>query len=178
MKNIVQLIIDNGRHCQIAKGELVFRQDYDNDENIYFVVKGLLKSFYEDYDGKKFIKSFISENNMISSVHAKYSTSKNTYSLEAIEDTNVIVISRETLVNIIVEPELQMELVEMLLTIISEMGKRSYELLCLSPTDRYLAFIEDYPNMENRILQVDVAQYLGITPVALSRIRRRYDLIK
>lgn len=38
---------------------------------------------------------------------------------------------------------------------------------------RYLNFKQEYPELESRINQYHIASYLGITPVALSRIRAR-----
>ncbi len=37
---------------------------------------------------------------------------------------------------------------------------------------RYIRFLKDYPNLEDRITQYHIASYLGITPVMLSRIRQ------
>jgi CRP-like cAMP-binding protein len=49
--------------------------------------------------------------------------------------------------------------------------RREAALLTLGAKDRYLQFIADYPGLEARVRQYDIASYLGITPVALSRIR-------
>ena len=51
--------------------------------------------------------------------------------------------------------------------------EREHDFLCLTPEDRYRAFVEDNPTLASRITQADIARYLGITPVALSRIRKR-----
>jgi len=36
-----------------------------------------------------------------------------------------------------------------------------------------LRFDDENPHLANRVTQADIARYLGITPVALSRIRGR-----
>jgi len=51
--------------------------------------------------------------------------------------------------------------------------RREYELLQLSASERYLMFDQEYPGLARRIPQYYVASYLGITPVALSRIVSR-----
>lgn len=43
----------------------------------------------------------------------------------------------------------------------------------LSGKDRLLKFRESHPNLENRIPHTYIAQFLGLTPVSLSRIRRQ-----
>ena len=51
--------------------------------------------------------------------------------------------------------------------------RRERELLMLSAEERYRLFLGRYKHLEKRIPQYQIAAYLGITPVALSRIRRR-----
>jgi CRP-like cAMP-binding protein len=52
-------------------------------------------------------------------------------------------------------------------------AEREYELLSLDAAARYRAFAERYPGLEARVAAKHVASYLGITPVHLSRLRRR-----
>ncbi|MCF1713278.1 Crp/Fnr family transcriptional regulator [Flavihumibacter sp. RY-1] len=47
-------------------------------------------------------------------------------------------------------------------------------LLTKTAKERYQLLQEQYPGIENRIAQVHIASYLGITPQSLSRIRSRY----
>jgi CRP-like cAMP-binding protein len=51
--------------------------------------------------------------------------------------------------------------------------RREYELLSLSPEDRYSIFLATMPEIAERVSQADMAAYIGVTPQALSRIRRR-----
>jgi CRP-like cAMP-binding protein len=52
-------------------------------------------------------------------------------------------------------------------------AEREYELLGLDAEERYRAFSERYPGLEARVAGKHIASYLGITPVHLSRLRRR-----
>ncbi|MCE1189577.1 MAG: Crp/Fnr family transcriptional regulator [Ignavibacteria bacterium] len=49
---------------------------------------------------------------------------------------------------------------------------RLTQYLRLNAKGRYLKFLEEYPNLINRIPHFHVANYLGITQTQLSRIRR------
>jgi len=49
--------------------------------------------------------------------------------------------------------------------------RRETQLIMLNASERYRAFREEYPGLEQRIPQYHIASYLGITPVQLSRIR-------
>ena len=54
--------------------------------------------------------------------------------------------------------------------------QREEDLLCLAAGARYFAFLERDPALSTRLEQQEIAAYLRITPVALSRIRRRLRL--
>ena len=50
---------------------------------------------------------------------------------------------------------------------------REIRLVTLSAEERYELFLNEYPGLEHRIPWYYIASFLGITPVALSRIRRK-----
>lgn len=51
--------------------------------------------------------------------------------------------------------------------------QREADLVHRSAQQRYLALLQQQPEIEGELSQKQIAQWLGITPVALSRIRRR-----
>ena len=51
--------------------------------------------------------------------------------------------------------------------------RRIDAFVMLSPEERYLQFVENNPDMINRVHNKYIANMLGITPVSLSRIRKR-----
>jgi CRP/FNR family transcriptional regulator, anaerobic regulatory protein len=51
--------------------------------------------------------------------------------------------------------------------------KRNIDLIKYSPEQYYLQMMEEYGITLNYIPLKDIASYLGITPQALSRIRKR-----
>ncbi len=54
-----------------------------------------------------------------------------------------------------------------------EKAKREFEFLKLSATERYRVFVKESPEVVDLVPQYQIASYLGITPVALSRLRGR-----
>ena len=51
--------------------------------------------------------------------------------------------------------------------------QREYEFLNFSAEERYQKFAAENAQLIDHLTQNDVARYLGITPVALSRIKKR-----
>jgi len=62
-------------------------------------------------------------------------------------------------------------LIDLLLNFAMKKEQREYELLCLSAQQRYQNLLARVPNIYEMVTQNDMARYLGITPVALSRIK-------
>lgn len=54
---------------------------------------------------------------------------------------------------------------------------RQRELLLEDATSRYLGFVGSDPGLARRLTQAQIASYVGVTPVALSRIRARLILV-
>ncbi len=54
-----------------------------------------------------------------------------------------------------------------------KMEKRVIELTTLNATERYLNLRKQTPNIDNLIPQYQIASFLNITPVQLSRIRKK-----
>ena len=51
--------------------------------------------------------------------------------------------------------------------------QREFELLTMSPQQRWIDFKTENPDLLKRITQIEIAGLIGITPVALSRIKAR-----
>jgi DNA-binding MarR family transcriptional regulator len=67
------------------------------------------------------------------------------------------------------------EMLDVLLQFSMKKEKREYEFLCLSAEERFSLLIKSRPNILNNITQNDLARYLGVTPVGLSRIKKRVE---
>ena len=57
-------------------------------------------------------------------------------------------------------------------TLFSEVYSRYLELYRKTPTERYLELIGQYPKIFDTVSLRDIASYLLVTPVYLSRIRK------
>ncbi len=164
---------DVGVRVTIIKGTCLFHQ-HQEPANLFFIEQGLVKAFYETRDGKEFIKSFIREGQVIGSLQALFANKPNSFSVVALEDCRVREIPKAQLLDSVnVNSELQNLMSEQLLALAMKKEQREYELLCLSVEERYQLFCEREADLVSRLAQVDIARYLGVTPVALSRIRKR-----
>lgn len=165
---------DYGELHIFDKQEYIFRQG-EKDSNIYLVKSGLIKASYITGEGKEFIKSFLIEGDIIGSLNSAHFLRENcSFSLVCLEKTQLVSIAFDTLLDKSKsDAELSQLLIQNLLMLAMKKEKREYELLCLSPEQRYQLLKEKRPEVLEKVTQNDIARYLGITPVALSRIRKR-----
>ncbi len=158
------------------KGELiVFPGDKKSDN--YFVNEGLLRCYSIDEKGKEHILQFAPENWMISDRNSAVFGEESIFFIDAVEDTEALIVSSQFFIDIqkLIPDILELN-IKMLHNSIRFMQKRINMLLGASAEERYLDFINLYPNLTLRVPQWMIASYLGITPESLSRVRK--DLAK
>lgn len=163
----------NGRGSIVEAGGHIFHQG-DRDRFIYTVQSGLLKAYYTSEDGKENIKSFIMPGSQIGSLAANHAGEQSTFSLMAITQSKLIAVNFSDLYEASqIDPELASEIVNFLLDFGIRKELREFELLCLSAEDRYTRLLEQNPQLFDLVTQNEIARYLGVTPVGLSRIKKR-----
>lgn len=156
--------------CFIREGQI--------PNKIGIVKKGLFRYYYLTEEGKVFTKVFMKERDIISSYSAMILGSKSYYFIEAIEESEVVEISYHQWKKL----RLKDKKWDDLLIAFLEKGygvkeKRERQFLLMDAESRYKEFLKEYPRLDERIKQHNIASYLGITPIALSRIRKKMKSI-
>lgn len=173
MSQFQEFVVRNGRETVVSAGDHIFVQG-DFDSNVYFIKSGLLKAYYIRSDGKEHIKSFLSEGSIIGSMVVLMDADPCSFSLAALEDGAVIGLPFAQLKQAAAQ---DVGLANILIDFLSEYGKRKerreFELLSQPPEERYSILLETMTDLADRVSQADLAAYIGVTPQALSRIKRR-----
>ncbi|HBC56699.1 MAG TPA: hypothetical protein DCZ03_05985 [Gammaproteobacteria bacterium] len=171
--NFHELLLCEGNTLEKEKGEHVFMQG-DSDKSLYFIQTGLLKAYYTSSSGKEAIKSFILPNDFIGSLSSIYAGQNCSFSLVSLETSMLVKIPFEKIVEYGKKDiVLANNIIEFLMRLTLKKERREHEFLCMSAEERYLALIESTPILLKKITQNDLARYLGMTPVGLSRIKKR-----
>lgn len=158
---------------RFSAGEHVFRQG-DNNRCVYVLREGLLKAYYLSDEGKETIKSFIQAGELIGSLASAYLKEDCSFSVVALESSVAMEIDFDALNAASKEDlELASAMVEHLLDFAMRKERREREFLTESAEKRYSMLLDRCPELFEKVTQKDIARYLGITPVALSRIRSR-----
>ncbi|MFT3750220.1 MAG: Crp/Fnr family transcriptional regulator [Agriterribacter sp.] len=169
-KQQIELITNKATETELREDEYfveagkVFKQ-------VGFILEGILRICYYNNKGEEITKYFGDENHLLAN---PYNIDEPmTEYIQAITDCRLLVFSRKDwneLSNTIVGWD---GIVNKIFqkTLIEKMDRRS-SLVSEDATTRYLAFLENFPALANRIPLSYIASYLGMTQSSLSRIRK------
>lgn len=158
---------------KVAKaGEYVIKQG-EICRKMIFLQEGIFYMLYER-GNKSFIKDFIFKNDF-ASVYESFITQKPAnYSLKALTDCTYQSISHHDFQKSLrVIPELSRVQNTFTVGAYLNVTQRLESLITLSAEERYLELLKRRPTMLADIPLYHIASYLGITDVALSRIRKK-----
>ncbi|MFX0556979.1 Crp/Fnr family transcriptional regulator [Maribacter sp. CXY002] len=145
----------------------------NSSKNEFFVVKGCLKAYYLDSKGARHIIQFAIENWWVSDFEAFYKNTPSTLYIEAIEDSTLLTLSYENKEILFLKSPIFERYFRILLTnAFIGVRKRILSSLQKDATERYLEFCNVYPSIEHRVQNNHIANYLGISPESLCRIKR------
>ncbi len=171
--HINEYLAIHGTTISLAKTTHLIRQG-DTTQYCYFLSSGLLKGYYLTEDGKEFIKTFFKEGTLLGSLRSAHESIPSPFSMISIEACELIRFDLSELqAQAKTDLELSNQLVEFLIKLAAKKERREFEFLTLSAEERFISFQNQDPDLLNRVTQNDIARYIGITPVALSRIRKR-----
>jgi CRP-like cAMP-binding protein len=143
---------------------------------VYMLVSGMLRCFLITESGKEFNKGFYLPISFAGPVAALIKKEPSLFVFEALSDCEIYEIDYYKLMDLCKKNEsLNIFYSKVLETIYLAYEKRLVELISLNATDRYLELKKQVPGLEELIPQYHIASYLGITPVQLSRIRKKLE---
>jgi CRP-like cAMP-binding protein len=150
-----------------------------NSQNFkeYFVLSGICKSYLINHEGEEITLSFFKDKTVITPRNARSSNTHSTLYFKALLDLTLASLNSikfrdlmssnaeiQNFANTVLQNELILKV------------EKEIDLASLTAKERLIKFRERYPNLENQIPHTDIASYLGITNISLSRLRR--DLMK
>ncbi|RCV86822.1 Crp/Fnr family transcriptional regulator [Billgrantia montanilacus] len=141
---------------------------------VYFVEAGVIKMVYETYDGDAWVKAFAEEGGFFASLAALAPEGSTSFSALAACPASVEVVPYKILQQLGDRHPLWQRTLRQAFEIYGfRKEARERDLLTLSAEERYMRFINDNPSIVERVTEKDIAGYVRITPVALSRIKAR-----
>lgn len=145
-------------------------------DDIGFIINGSVR-YYHIKDGTEITGYFSFENEFVTSYKSYLTQQPCTGYIQALEQTELILISHKNM-NIMLNSPLLTYKMERFGRLVAEYYICCYEdritsFITKTPEERYLIMLQTEPEIMQRVPQHYIANFLGITPVSLSRIRKR-----
>ena len=152
-----EFFLEEGRICDyiglVNKGVLIYLKSMDN--------------------GNEITTDFAFEGDWVTVNQSRLNNSPSLINIKAIEDSELFVIRQQDLSDLYIK----IPKIERLGRILMEQAylkivRQSVDLQVLTATERYENLLHEFPEIFQRVQLYHIANYLGIAPKSLSRIRK------
>ena len=149
-------------------------QEGDICKHHTFVVEGCFRMYMVDEKGKEHNLQFAIENWWIADIGSFYSEEPSRLYIEALENSIVLQLKKEDQIKLFDDNPT----FNRIFRVLSEKAlvsaqRRILQNISSTAEERYLDFLKRCPHFFNRISNVQIASYLGVTPEFLSTIRNK-----
>ncbi len=140
-------------------------------ENDYFIVKGLLKSFHIDEQGKEHILQFAMSDWWISDPQAYHNQTKATLNVSCLEDSETLYITLQNREKLCADLQKMEHFFRKKTTAgYIALQRRVLCLISNNANERYEDLLQQYPDLIQRVPKTMIASYLGVSRETLSRL--------
>jgi CRP-like cAMP-binding protein len=164
----------NMAHIKRLPAHSVYIKERTIHRKLSFIRKGLIRAYLLKENGEEITVLLRWENQFIASHDNILLQQPSRFVYEAMEDTVLMEIDYDKAQSLLDRnPKLAAQRNSFILNMLAESMTRVESFILLSPEERYLQLIKEKANIVNRVPDKHLATLLGITPVSLSRIRKR-----
>ena len=166
-------------YLSILKSRKIKKRQYllqEGDINRYttFVVTGCLRSFVVDKNGTEHVFQFATEGWWMADMASLNTQTPSIMNVDALEDSEILMISKEDMDDFYIKvPKYEHFSRIILENAFVAHQTRIMQNICFTATERYQYFCDKYPYLVQRVPQIQIASYLGITPEFLSKLRKQ-----
>ncbi len=139
-----------------------------------YIVKGCIRTFYIDENGFEINLQFAVEDWWVSDIASFTDQKPSGLFIQTLEECELLMIFHDQKEQLFqTYPKFERMFRLMLQRNLSVLQHRFLATVSQPAEQRYLDFMQRYPNMEQRVPQHMIASYLGISAEFLSKIRRK-----
>ena len=139
-----------------------------------FVVEGCFRMYFVDEKGKEHNIQFAVENWWVGDIGSFHSEEPSKLCIEAIENSVILQITKQDQLDLFVNyPKFNRIFRVITENALVAFQRRVLQNISSTAEERYLDFMKRYPYFFNRISNVQIASFLGVTPEFLSAVRKK-----
>lgn len=142
--------------------------------SIAFIASGVMREYFITREGKEFNKAFVFEGDITGSFFDLLTQEPSIASIQALTETQLLVADYRAFSNLYDRFPCCQRLGRLQAEHMFKLkARREYEFMTQDAYARYQSLLIRHPYIERYVPQYHVASYLGITPVALSRLKKQ-----
>lgn len=146
----------------------------DISTHAFFVETGCLRLWHVGEDGTDTTVQFFLEGEVVSSFDSFLHGQPSRFGIEAVVPSTVWEIGRATFSDLSAQsPDFRARMFEIIVARLAVYQNLFLNRIMENPESRYRSLVEQNPKLFDTVPQHYIASYLGVTPVSLSRIRRK-----
>jgi len=137
-----------------------------------FVTSGCLRGYTLDKNGNEHVLEFAPRDWWIADMYSLITQKPGTLNIEALEDTEIILLSKANQEKLYVEiPKFERFFRILIEKSLVANQQRIIDNLSRTAEERYSIFCKRYPTLIDYLPQKQIASYIGVTPEFFSRMR-------
>jgi len=143
-------------------------------KNMACLKSGILRIYSLNKNGVEINRDILVEEDIIISLSDLISKTSSQIFVECIEDCEILEVNYNEFIKITHQQKDLSKFYQIILEqLYLKQEKKNYSLLSLNATERYLELLKEKPSITQKVSQKHLASFLGITPIQLSRIRKK-----
>ncbi|UPK68165.1 Crp/Fnr family transcriptional regulator [Chitinophaga filiformis] len=159
-----------------AKGDYFLREGQVCRE-VGFIEKGLIRYYMTNNNGEEITQSFGKENEFTCNYQSFLDHSVSTLAIQCLEPSEILVIPYNNLQRIYEEVKEGQKFGRLACEYIYlQATSQLRSMYTDNPEQRYINFVNNYPDLQQRVPQYYISSFVGVKPPSLSRIRKRLIL--
>lgn len=160
----------------LEPGEIYIREG-ENSSRLGYIKEGMIRSYHVNEKGIETTVLLRWEEQIVASYDSILMHQPSRFTYHTLEKTTLLEVNY-SLIEKLLENNAAFEKARyhFVLDMLTQSLERIESFVLQTPEERYLQLIKDKPDLLQRISDKHLATLLGITPVSLSRIRKRITL--
>ena len=154
----------------------VIANEGETPNKVYMLVSGIMRAYINTESGKQYNKKIFSPTSFVGALTAMIKNKPSRLSYATLTKSKVFEVDYPKFMSLCkTDVSVANLYIKILENIFMQYERRSLELMSLDATQRYLKLRKRIPNIDDLIPQFQIASFLSITPVQLSRIRKKMN---
>ena len=141
--------------------------------DVYFFVDGIFRVYYIDQNGNEVNQQFYQAGEVLAPVFSLTTHEPSPFYLQALTDCRVLVADYQQLINTGKDNVAWLTAENAILkSVFLKTARREAQMLLGGAEQRYRWFLKENPELAEQLPLYQIASYLNVTPVSLSRLRK------